>query len=161
MRRKQRRKRQLEDRIRVYWTPLRNGRVQRVPLQQLDGRAAILMVVARSRGWGWQTVRGSSARCPSRVSRNPTCSRHRAPGPRLKGSRKSRRARPRPRPIPPAIRIAGHLATSSIPQLNDGLSGLAAVRRRTLLKVAFVLLIVWLLGVVGLYNIGEFVHVCS
>ena len=62
--------------------------------------------------------------------------------------------------ILPAMRIAGHLATPCIPQLTDGLSELAAFpEAKMLLKIAFVLLIAWLLGVFGLYRIGDLVHV--
>ena len=63
-------------------------------------------------------------------------------------------------PIPPAMRIAGHLATPFIPQLTPMVS-----RRwlrsggEMLLKMAFVLLIAWLLGVLGLYRVGDLVHV--
>jgi hypothetical protein len=58
------------------------------------------------------------------------------------------------------MRIAGHLATPFIPQLTPMVS-----RRwlrsggEMLLKMAFVLLIAWLLGVLGLYRVGDLVHV--
>lgn len=57
------------------------------------------------------------------------------------------------------MRIARRLATPFIPQLTDGLSELAASGGEMLLKIAFVLLIAWLLGVLGLYRIGDLVHV--
>lgn len=57
------------------------------------------------------------------------------------------------------MRIAGSLATPFTPQLPDSLSELAAFRGEMLLKIAFALLIVWLLGVLGLYRIGDLVHV--
>ena len=61
-------------------------------------------------------------------------------------------------PILPAMRIAGHLVTPFIPQLTDGL-GAGRSGREMLLKIAFVLPIVWLLGVLGLYSVGDLVHV--
>ena len=61
--------------------------------------------------------------------------------------------------ILPAMRIAGHLATPCIPQLTDGLSEWLRSGGEMLLKIAFVLLIAWLLGVLGLYRIGDLVHV--
>ena len=61
--------------------------------------------------------------------------------------------------ILPAMRIAWHLATPFIPQpLMVSRSWLRS-GGEMLLKIAFVLLIAWLLGVVGLYRIGDLVHV--
>jgi hypothetical protein len=59
-----------------------------------------------------------------------------------------------------AIGIAGHLATSFTAQLTPLVSR-SSLRfgDEMLLKVAFVLLLAWLLGVVGLYRIGDLVHV--
>ena len=63
-------------------------------------------------------------------------------------------------PILPAMRIAGHLATPFIPQLTDGLSrSWLRSGGQILLKIVFVLLIAWPLGVLGLYRIGDLVHV--
>jgi hypothetical protein len=91
---------------------------------------------------------------------NPTCSRHRAAGPGLEGSRESRHSRRVPSlPTLSAIRIAAPLATPFIPQLTDGLSALVRSGGEMLLKIACVLLIAWLLGVLGLYRIGDLVHV--
>jgi hypothetical protein len=57
------------------------------------------------------------------------------------------------------MKIAADLATPSIPQLTDGLPGWLHSGGEMLLKIAFVLLIGWLLGVLGLYSIGDLVHV--
>jgi hypothetical protein len=58
------------------------------------------------------------------------------------------------------MRIAGHLATPFIPQLTDRLlSGSLRPGDEMLLKTAFVLLLAWLLGALGLYRIGALVHV--
>ena len=57
------------------------------------------------------------------------------------------------------MRIAGNLATPFIPQLTDGLPGWLRSGGGMLLKIAFALLIVWRLGVLGLYRIGDLVHV--
>ena len=58
------------------------------------------------------------------------------------------------------MRIAGHLATPFIPQLTDGLSrSWLRSGGQILLKIVFVLLIAWPLGVLGLYRIGDLVHV--
>jgi hypothetical protein len=55
--------------------------------------------------------------------------------------------------------IAGNLATPFMPQLTDGLPEWLRSGGEMLLKIAFALLIVWLLGVLGLYRIGDLVHV--
>ena len=57
------------------------------------------------------------------------------------------------------MRIAGHLATPFIPQLTEGLSEWLRSGGEMLLRIAFGLLIAWLLGVLGLYRIGDLVHV--
>jgi hypothetical protein len=60
----------------------------------------------------------------------------------------------------PAMRIAGHLAMPFITQLTPMVSrGWLRSGGEMLLKIAFVLLIAWLLGVVGVYRIGYRVHV--
>jgi hypothetical protein len=62
--------------------------------------------------------------------------------------------------ILPARSIAGHLATPFITQLTPLVSrSWLRSGGEMLLKIAFVLLIAWLLGVVGLYRIGDLVHV--
>jgi hypothetical protein len=109
------------------------------------------MVVSRPGGASWQARFADRPHVgPSRVSKQSHCRRHRAPGTRLEGSRESSRARPCSRCHPPAMRIAGHLATAFIPQLAAMVS--RSWRRsggEMLLKIAFVLLIAWLLGVIA------------
>jgi hypothetical protein len=56
------------------------------------------------------------------------------------------------------MRIAGSLATPFVPQLTDGLPVGLRSGGEMILKIAFALLILWLLGVLGLYTIGDFVH---
>ena len=55
--------------------------------------------------------------------------------------------------------IAGNLATPFLPQLTDGLPGWLRPGGEMLLRIAFALLIVWLLGILGLYRMGDLVHV--
>jgi hypothetical protein len=99
--------------------------------RQLDGRAAILMVIARPGGCELAgSVRGSSARwsfmCLATQSHLSSS----------EGSQDTSRTRILSRqtltlaPIPSAIGTARHLATPFNPQLTDGLSILAAFRRR-------------------------------
>jgi hypothetical protein len=57
------------------------------------------------------------------------------------------------------MKIAGISPRLSFPQLTDGLSERLRSGGEMLLKIAFVLLIPWLLGVLGLYRIGDLVHV--
>ena len=130
--------------------------------RQLDGRAAILMVVARPGGFEVAgLVWGSSARWPFTCLEAIRLSS-------FEGSRNTSRgvARISSHPtlafahLPPAMRIAGHLATPFIPQLTDRLlSGSLRPGDEMLLKTAFVLLLAWLLGALGLYRIGDLVHV--
>jgi hypothetical protein len=56
------------------------------------------------------------------------------------------------------MRIAGHLATPVITQLASIWRGWLRSGGEMLLKIAFVLLIAWLLGVLGLYRIGDLVR---
>jgi hypothetical protein len=55
--------------------------------------------------------------------------------------------------------LPGISPTPFIPQLPHVLSELAAFRRRHAVEDCVALLIAWLLGVVGLYRIGDLVHV--
>jgi hypothetical protein len=98
----------------------------------MDGRAAILMVVCETRRSELAgSVCGSSARWPF------TCLEAILPVVVTGGrntsegvARISSRSTIALAPIVSAIRIAGHLATPFIPQLTDGLSELAAFRKR-------------------------------
>ena len=54
--------------------------------------------------------------------------------------------------------IAGNLVTPFHPQLTDGLPGCLRSGGEMILKIAFALLTMWLLGVLGLYRIGDLVH---
>ena len=104
-----------------------------VRCRQLDGRAAILMVVTRPGGCELAgSVRGSSARWPfTCLGGIPPVTRHWASGTRLEGvARISSRPTLAFASILPAMRIAASLATPFIPQLPDGLSEPAAFRRR-------------------------------
>jgi hypothetical protein len=129
--------------------------------RQLDGRAAILMVVARPGGCELaSSVCGSSARWPfTRLGGIPPIV---VAGIR-NTSRGVARISSRPTlalaPILPAMWIAGHLATPFITQLTDGLSELAAFRRRHAVEDCVRSAHRVVLGVLGLYRIGDLVHV--
>ena len=103
--------------------------------RQLDGRAAILMVVARPRGCAvWQARFADRPHVgPSRASLEAQSQLPSSAGQPEHVSRdRANLVAPaaRPRSILSAMGIAQHLATPLITQLTDGLSELAAFRRR-------------------------------
>ena len=65
----------------------------------------------------------------------------------------------RPRSNPAGNENAWRLATPFIPQLLMVSRSWLRSGGEMLLKIAFLLLIAWLLGVLGLYRIGDLVHV--